>query len=190
MRGNEYCIINDSDILVSPHYLARVMALRVLPAAKSAWSQRRTGRTAPDGQADHVVAAGSAGHLDRLYAGVLTARRWKAASASASGRRWPFGATRSSRGGGLEPLLEYLADDYEMGAASPRPDTASSSAASRWKPAVAAYTSAASGTIKCAGRAPRAIRGARISRPRRHLRFPGRCSTASPAAWRCGASPC
>ena len=113
----EHIIVNDSDILVSPNYLTRVMNV-----------------FAPRGDAKPVgmVTAPYIGHtaeraglwsrLEALgistefFPGVLTARKIE------GGIRFGLGSTLATTksalaaAGGLEPLVEYLADDYEMGA--------------------------------------------------------------------------
>jgi ceramide glucosyltransferase len=107
---HEFCIINDSDILVSPQYLTRVMAefadggvgLVTAPyrgrAGRSLWSRIEALGIATD-----------------FFAGVMAARRLE------GGLRFGLGSTLAVRRdvlaaiGGLKPLLEYLADDYELG---------------------------------------------------------------------------
>ena len=109
----EHVLINDSDIRVSPQYLARVMAcfddasvgLVTAPyigcAAKGAtlWSRLEALGIATD-----------------FLPGVLAARQLE------RGIRFGLGSTLATskavlaKAGGLEPLTEYLADDYELGA--------------------------------------------------------------------------
>jgi ceramide glucosyltransferase len=112
----DYLLINDSDIKVSRNYLRNVMA--------SFHSPRR-----PGGRVGMVTALyrgqahGSLGsRMEALgistdfIPGVLTARKIE------RGLRFGLGATLAvSREalnaiGGLEPLVDYLADDYELGA--------------------------------------------------------------------------
>ncbi len=123
----DYVLINDSDIRVSPNYLARVMAC-FGPAGQV---------DAPGGAHAHPVGMVTVPYLGRtqndegltLWArlealgistdflpGVLTARLLE------GGIRFGLGSTLAasrealSRAGGLEPLVDYLADDYELGA--------------------------------------------------------------------------
>jgi ceramide glucosyltransferase len=108
---HDFCIINDGDIFVSPKYLTCVMAefsavkvgLVTAPyrgrAARSLWSRLEALGIATD-----------------FFAGVMTARRLE------GGLHFGLGSTLAVRRealaaiGGLAPLVEYLADDYELGA--------------------------------------------------------------------------
>jgi ceramide glucosyltransferase len=112
----DYVLINDSDIKVSPDYLRRVMGWFQLP-------KRKGGRVGMVTSAYRGKAHGSIGsRMEALgiatdfMAGVLTARQIE------GGIHFGLGATLAvSREalesiGGLEPLVDYLADDYELGA--------------------------------------------------------------------------
>lgn len=117
----EHVIINDSDIRVSPHYLTRVMECLADPQVGMV-TVPYIGRTADVGAVDHRPATTVWARLEALgistdfLPGVLTARRLE------SGIRFGLGSTLATtktalaKAGGLEPLTEYLADDYEMGA--------------------------------------------------------------------------
>jgi len=107
----EHIIINDSDILVEQDYLSRVMAPLAHPQAGMVTTLYR------------AVAGGSLGsRLEALgistdfAVGVLVAR------AMEGGIRFGLGATIATTKrvlqqiGGLEPLVDYLGDDYELGA--------------------------------------------------------------------------
>lgn len=112
---HDYLVINDSDIRVGPHYLAHIMA----PFAREEGS-------APTGLVTCLyrgITHGTIGsRLEALgistdfAAGVLTARYLE------RGLRFGLGSTLAvSREaldtiGGIEPLTEYLADDYHLGA--------------------------------------------------------------------------
>jgi len=100
----EHVLINDSDIRVSPRYLTRVMqcfadATADGGAAMTVWSRLEALGISTD-----------------FLPGVLTARKLE------GGIRFGLGSTLATskavlaKAGGLEPLTEYLADDYEMGA--------------------------------------------------------------------------
>ena len=111
-------IVNDSDILVSPQYVTRVMAefgsvhgktvgmVTVLyigrtgsqPNERSIWSRLEALGIATD-----------------FFAGVLTARKIEGGIHFGLGSTLAFTREALSAIGGLEPLLEYLADDYELG---------------------------------------------------------------------------
>jgi ceramide glucosyltransferase len=107
----EHLVVNDSDILVSPHYLERVMA---------PFANERTGLvTAPyRGRA----AAGLWSRLEALgiatdfMAGVLTARQLEGGIRFGLGSTLATTKTALAAIGGFAPLLNLLADDYELGA--------------------------------------------------------------------------
>ncbi|WP_263416677.1 bacteriohopanetetrol glucosamine biosynthesis glycosyltransferase HpnI [Terriglobus albidus] len=110
---HEYIVINDADIVVSPRYLARIM---------SPFDNARTGMVTC---AYRVVTATRGATLWAKFEalgvscdfipGLLTARRME------KGIRFGLGATLATRKriieeiGGLESIVEYLADDYELG---------------------------------------------------------------------------
>src|ERR1700678_3822946 len=112
----DHILINDSDIKVSPRYLRGIMGCFQLP-------KRRGGRVGLvtalyRGQAHTTVGSRmeALGIATDFIAGVLTARQIE------DGIRFGLGSTLAvSRAaleaiGGLEPLVDYLADDYELGA--------------------------------------------------------------------------
>ena len=114
--AHDYLLINDSDIKVSPSYLRRIMGCFLL-------ARRPGGRvgmvTTPyRGRAHQTIGSRmeALGISTDFIAGVLTARYIE------SGLRFGLGSTLAiSREalqaiGGLEPLVDYLADDYELGA--------------------------------------------------------------------------
>jgi ceramide glucosyltransferase len=112
----EHIVINDSDILVSPHYLTRVMASFNDPQVGMVTTPY-IGRTADSGPALTLWSRLEAlGISTDFLPGVLTARMLE------GGIRFGLGSTLASsktilaKAGGLEPLVEYLADDYELGA--------------------------------------------------------------------------
>jgi ceramide glucosyltransferase len=112
----DHILINDSDIKVSRQYLRRIMGCFHLP-------KRRDGRVGLvtalyRGQAHNTIGSRmeALGIATDFIAGVLTARQLE------GGIRFGLGSTLAvSREalnaiGGLEPLVDYLADDYELGA--------------------------------------------------------------------------
>src|ERR1700722_313651 len=112
----EHVLINDSDIRVSPRYLARVME-GFADATVGMVTVPYIGRTADGGAAMTVWSRLEAlGISTDFLPGVLTARRLE------GGIRFGLGSTLATskgvlvKAGGLEALTEYLADDYEMGA--------------------------------------------------------------------------
>ncbi|WP_158752414.1 bacteriohopanetetrol glucosamine biosynthesis glycosyltransferase HpnI [Acidobacterium sp. S8] len=107
----DYLVINDSDIKVSPHYLARVMA---------PFADERVGMVTAlyRGRSHRTVGSKmeALGISTDFAAGVLTARKIE------GGIRFGLGSTLAMPRaaldaiGGLTPLADYLADDYELGA--------------------------------------------------------------------------
>jgi ceramide glucosyltransferase len=111
----EHVVINDSDICVSPHYLTHVMACFADPHVGMVTAPY-IGRTADSGPGLTLWSRLEAlGISTDFIPGVLTARKLE------GGIRFGLGSTLGTskavlaKAGGLEPLVEYLADDYEMG---------------------------------------------------------------------------
>jgi ceramide glucosyltransferase len=112
----EHILVNDADILVSPHYLARVIA----PFRDSAPSAKTVGLvTAPYiGHAANTLWSRleALGISTDFIPGALTARFLE------GGLRFGLGATLATtktalaKIGGFEVLTSQLADDYELGA--------------------------------------------------------------------------
>jgi len=112
----EHVLINDSDIRVSPIYLTRVME-SFADASVGLVTAPYIGRTAERGSGRTLWSRLEAlGISTDFLPGVLTARMLE------RGIRFGLGSTLATRKmvlakiGGLEPLVEYLADDYELGA--------------------------------------------------------------------------
>ncbi len=110
----EHVVINDSDTLVSPRYLERVMAPLAdaqVGLVTAPYLGRTEGRTATAWARLEAL-----GIATDFLPGVLAARKIE------SGIRFGLGSTLATTkivlamAGGLEPLTEYLADDYELGA--------------------------------------------------------------------------
>ncbi|HEY0308684.1 MAG TPA: bacteriohopanetetrol glucosamine biosynthesis glycosyltransferase HpnI [Acidobacteriaceae bacterium] len=107
-------IVNDSDILVSPHYLSHIMA---------EFSGKVGMVTAPyiGRSSEHAAERTLWSKLESLgistdfLAGVLTARKIESGIHFGLGSTLAFSREALDAIGGLEPLLEYLADDYELG---------------------------------------------------------------------------
>ena len=122
----DHILINDSDIHVGPQYLAHIMAGFSAAPLKSKQAAQPVGMvTAPYLGRAHPDSHGRIPLWSRLEAlgisteflpGVLTARMLE------SGIHFGLGSTLAMRrdalaaAGGMEPLLEVLADDYELGA--------------------------------------------------------------------------
>jgi len=107
----EHIIINDSDIVVPPDYLERVMAPLASPKVRMTTALYRAlpGKTLGSKLEALGISTDFAG-------GVIVAR------ALEGGIRFGLGATIATTKtvlreiGGLEPLADYLGDDYELGA--------------------------------------------------------------------------
>jgi len=111
----EYLLVNDSDIRVSPHYLDRVMRQFTAPEKKPVGMVTALYR-------GHIAKWTLGSVLEALgistdfQAGVLMARLVE------RGLHFGLGSTLAVRrgalaaAGGLEALIDQLADDYEMGA--------------------------------------------------------------------------
>lgn len=107
----EHVLINDSDILVSPQYLQRVMAPMADPAVGLVTAPY-IGR-AMGGGWSKLEALGIA---TDFLPGVLTARKLEGGIRYGLGSTLATTKTALAKAGGLEALVNSLADDYEMGA--------------------------------------------------------------------------
>jgi len=109
---NACFIVNDSDIRVAPDYLTRTM---------QEFSSAKVGMvTAPYiGRCGAECTVWSRlealGIATDFFAGVMTARKIEGGIHFGLGSTLAFTREALESIGGLEPLLEYLADDYELG---------------------------------------------------------------------------
>ncbi len=112
----DHIVINDSDIHVSPNYLTRVM--RGFSDAKVGMvTALYMGRTAADGAALTLWSRLEAlGIATDFMAGVLTARKLERGIRFGLGSTLAVSRTALTAAGGLEALVDSLADDYELGA--------------------------------------------------------------------------
>ena len=111
----EHILINDSDILVAPGYLAGVMRYFAADAAGMVTAPY-LGRTGLGGKEVTVWARLEAlGIATDFLPGVLTARKLEGGIRFGLGSTLAVTRTALAAAGGLEPLAEYLADDYELG---------------------------------------------------------------------------
>ena len=111
----EHILINDSDILVAPGYLTGVM--HPFAAEKVGMvTAPYLGRTGAAGREVTVWAKLEAlGISTDFMPGVLTARMLEGGIRFGLGSTLAITRTALTAAGGLEPLVEYLADDYELG---------------------------------------------------------------------------
>ena len=117
----DHIVINDSDIWVSPRYLQRIVA-----AFQGVNRKQKPGRhgkvglvTAPyRGKAHGTVGSKmeALGISTDFMSGVLTARMLEGGIRFGLGSTLAFSREALDAIGGLRPLVDYLADDYECGA--------------------------------------------------------------------------
>ncbi len=111
----DYVLINDSDIRVSPHYLSRVMECFSDPRVGMVTAPY-IGRTAEARPEMTIWSRLEAlGISTDFLPGVLAARRLEGGIRFGLGSTLAMSKVALAKAGGLEPLVEYLADDYEMG---------------------------------------------------------------------------
>jgi ceramide glucosyltransferase len=111
----EHCVINDSDIAVTPEYLTQVMGC-FEDARVGMVTAPYLGRTAEGGKGLTVWARlEGLGIATDFMPGVLTARKLEGGLRFGLGSTLAMTRTALAKAGGLDPLVEYLADDYEMG---------------------------------------------------------------------------
>jgi len=115
----EHVVIDDSDIFVSPHYLTGVMRCFQAQAGETQVGMVTApyiGRTGVGGRGTTVWAKLEAlGISTDFMPGVLTARKLEGGIRFGMGSTLAMTRTALAAAGGLDPLVEYLADDYEMG---------------------------------------------------------------------------
>jgi ceramide glucosyltransferase len=109
----EHLLINDSDIRVSPHYLTRVMS-GFADAQVGMVTALYIGRT---GEKPSLWSRLEAlGISTDFMQGVLTARRLEGGVRFGLGSTLAMSRASLEAAGGLAPLVNSLADDYELGA--------------------------------------------------------------------------
>jgi ceramide glucosyltransferase len=121
---HEYLLINDSDITVSPRYLERVMAhfAPMQPKAENASStaQKDIGLVTAlyRGRAHGTIPSRleALGIATDFQAGVLLSRMLEGGLHYGLGSTLAVSRIALDKIGGLEALVDHLADDYELGA--------------------------------------------------------------------------
>jgi ceramide glucosyltransferase len=115
----DYLLINDSDITVSPRYLERVMA-HFAPRADATTPGPETGLVTAlyRGRAQATLPSRleTLGIATDFQAGVLLSRMIEGGLHYGLGSTLAISRRALKRIGGLEPLVDHLADDYELGA--------------------------------------------------------------------------
>jgi ceramide glucosyltransferase len=110
--SHDYLLINDSDILVSPRYLTRVMAQFASPESKVGMvTALYRGRN--HGTLGSILE--SLGIATDFQPGVLTSRIVERGMHFGLGSTLAVHREALMAAGGLNPLTDQLADDYEMG---------------------------------------------------------------------------
>lgn len=109
----EVVVINDADIVVSPGYLSRVLTDLQQPGVGMVTAPY-LGRTAS--KPTVWARLESLGISTEFLPGVLTSRLLDRGLRFGLGSTLALRAETAQRIGGLEPLLDLLADDYELGA--------------------------------------------------------------------------
>jgi ceramide glucosyltransferase len=106
----QHILINDSDIYVEPDYLKRVMAPFAVPKVGMVTCPYR-------GIASETLGSKleSLGISTDFIPGVLTARQIEGGIHFALGSTLAMSRAALDAIGGLEPLVDYLADDFELG---------------------------------------------------------------------------
>ena len=112
-----FLVVNDSDIVVSPQYLERIMSGFAEPAVgmvTAPYLGRALGRFGrPPGVWARLEALGIS---TEFIPGVLTARLLERGLHFGLGSTLAMRREALERSGGFAPLLESLADDYQLGA--------------------------------------------------------------------------
>jgi len=112
---HEHCIINDSDIKVPVNYLQKIAA--EFEPGVGMVTAGYIGHCGDEKREQTLWAKLEAlGISVELFGGVVTARLLEGGVRFALGATLAFPREALAKAGGMEPLLEYLADDYEMGA--------------------------------------------------------------------------
>jgi ceramide glucosyltransferase len=117
---HDYLLINDSDITVSPRYVERVMGHFAPSAETGKEPQQETGLVTAlyRGCAHSTLPSRleSLGIATDFQAGVLLSRMIEGGLHYGLGSTLAVSRTALEKIGGLETLVDHLADDYELGA--------------------------------------------------------------------------
>jgi ceramide glucosyltransferase len=116
----EYLLINDSDITVSPRYLERVMGGFAPATPQQGKRRKEVGMvtTLYRGRAHGTLPSRleALGIATDFQAGVLLSRMIEGGLSYGLGSTLAVSREALEKIGGLLPLVDYLADDYELGA--------------------------------------------------------------------------
>jgi ceramide glucosyltransferase len=118
--SHNFLLISDSDIAVSPRYLERVMACFAPDADSADKSGKEVGLVTAlyRGRAHHTLASTleALGIATDFQAGVLLSKWIEGGLHYGLGSTLALRRTALEKIGGLAPLVDHLADDYELGA--------------------------------------------------------------------------
>jgi ceramide glucosyltransferase len=118
--SHNFLLINDSDITVSPRYLERVMACFAPQTEPYANPAQQVGLVTAlyRGRAHHTLASQleALGIATDFQAGVLLSKWIEGGLHYGLGSTLAVSRNALEKGGGLEVLVDHLADDYELGA--------------------------------------------------------------------------
>ena len=111
----DYLLINDSDIQVTPHYLTNIMA--GFEEKEAAEARIGMVTAAYRGQASNTIGSRmeALGIATDFIAGVLTARKIEGGIHFGLGSTLAISREALDAIGGFLPLVDYLADDFELG---------------------------------------------------------------------------
>ena len=117
---HEFLLVNDSDITVGPHYLERVMGRFAPPNENAGKARLPSGMVTAlyRGRAHRTLGSRleALGIATDFMAGVLLSRMIEGGLHYGLGSTLAMNRTALQKAGGLLPLVDYLADDYELGA--------------------------------------------------------------------------
>jgi ceramide glucosyltransferase len=182
-----FLLVNDSDITVGPRYLERVMACFASVPGGSGGAQKQVGLVTAlyRGRAHETLGSRleALGIATGFLAGVLLSRMIEGGLSYGLGSTLAVSREALDRIGGFVPLVDHLADDYELGARVARAGYGVALSAEVVETGVPAY--AWRGFADHQVRWARTVRDASPSERRSWRCLPvacaGRCSTCWPA---------
>src|SRR5579884_1691565 len=110
----QHVIVNDSDICVPPDYLRQVMAAFAAPEVGMVTCMYR-GQAPANGSSTLGAKLEALGISTEFHAGVLAARKLEGGIHFALGSTLALTRDALEAIGGFWPLVDYLADDFELG---------------------------------------------------------------------------
>ena len=181
----DFLLINDSDITVSPRYLERVMAC-FAPAEHNGKAAQQVGLVTAlyRGRAHGTLPSRleALGIATDFMAGVLLSKWLEGGLHYGLGSTLAVSREALDRIGGLQVLVDHLADDYELGARVDKAGYRVALLSARWSRRTSRPTAGAALSItSCAGRERSATRGpGAMPDSSSPPGWAGRCSTCWP----------